>query len=385
MIVKIPQEQINKILELFHQGFKTGEIAQIIAIHPKDMWEIFQDLNLPYKKGSRAIPVTTEQIQQIKDLAAQEITMVKIAKTINLPVAVVKRIYLANNLIPRGKKLKPLTEEQDQQVIELFDKKYGVRGIAKIMKISNVAVKQAFDRLNLDNSDRKYPVQIDHDKIITEKTCNTCKITKNIDDFRKKKRKIKTWNRVVQTYEGCCKDCERNYNRNGKPVRPKQPWYGQQIKKDNLSDEEYIKLYRRKYTKNREMHDPAYVLRGMVSFTIGSALRRNSSSKKGDSILKFLPYTMKELKEHLESLFEPWMSWQNWGRYIVTEWDDNNSTTWKWSIDHITPQSDLPYTSMSDDNFKKCWALSNLRPLSAKQNNLEGVRRLRHKDNSEKS
>src|SRR5579859_7511216 len=108
MIVKIPQEQINKILELFHQGYKTGEIAQIIAIHQKDMWEIFQDLNLPYKKGSRAIPVTTEQIQQIKDLAAQEITMVKIAKTINLPVAVVKRIYLANNLIPRGKKLKPL-------------------------------------------------------------------------------------------------------------------------------------------------------------------------------------------------------------------------------------------------------------------------------------
>ena len=29
---------------------------------------------------------------------------------------------------------------------------------------------------------------------------------------------------------------------------------------------------------------------------------------------------------------------------------------------------------MEDDNFKKCWALENLRPLSAKQNIVDGVR-----------
>jgi hypothetical protein len=30
---------------------------------------------------------------------------------------------------------------------------------------------------------------------------------------------------------------------------------------------------------------------------------------------------------------------------------------------------------MVDEEFKKCWALSNLRPLSAKQNILDGNRR----------
>jgi len=30
---------------------------------------------------------------------------------------------------------------------------------------------------------------------------------------------------------------------------------------------------------------------------------------------------------------------------------------------------------MEDENFKKCWALENLRPLSAKQNIIEGNRR----------
>ena len=72
------------------------------------------------------------------------------------------------------------------------------------------------------------------------------------------------------------------------------------------------------------------------------------------------------------------MNWQNKGSYRVKTWDDNDQTTWKWQIDHIIPQSDLPYTSMEDDNFKKCWALENLRPLSAKQNIFDGTNRVRH-------
>jgi hypothetical protein len=30
---------------------------------------------------------------------------------------------------------------------------------------------------------------------------------------------------------------------------------------------------------------------------------------------------------------------------------------------------------MTGENFQKCWALSNLRPLSAKQNNKDGNRK----------
>ena len=61
---------------------------------------------------------------------------------------------------------------------------------------------------------------------------------------------------------------------------------------------------------------------------------------------------------------------------------DGDPSTWKWNIDHITPQSDLLFTEMSHDpesNFQKCWALSNIRPLSAKQNIIDGASRVRHK------
>ena len=65
------------------------------------------------------------------------------------------------------------------------------------------------------------------------------------------------------------------------------------------------------------------------------------------------------------------MSWSNWGKYDYINWDDNNLSTWTWNIDHIIPQAKLPYDSMEHPNFEKCWILSNLRPLSSKQNLLK--------------
>jgi len=72
------------------------------------------------------------------------------------------------------------------------------------------------------------------------------------------------------------------------------------------------------------------------------------------------------------------MNWDNWKKYNSKTWDDNNPATWTWNIDHIIPQSELKYESLDDENFKKCWALENLRSYSAKQNILDGCRKIRH-------
>lgn len=149
---------------------------------------------------------------------------------------------------------------------------------------------------------------------------------------------------------------------------------------------EQQKLYRQEnkdeineYYKDRRENDPIYNLRRVISSSIYTMLKSQSSSKNGSSILNFLPYSIQELKDHLETQFESWMNWDNQGKYLADKWDDNDQATWTWQIDHIVPQSELPYMSMEDDNFKKCWALSNLRPYSAKQNLLDGVNRIRHK------
>jgi hypothetical protein len=98
-------------------------------------------------------------------------------------------------------------------------------------------------------------------------------------------------------------------------------------------------------------------LRHRVSKTINRALRRAEGSKKGNSIIKYLPYSIAQLKEHLESQFEAGMSWENWGFGEDC-----------WHIDHIYPHSKLPYDTMEHPNFQKAWSLSNLRPLWQTEN-----------------
>lgn len=66
-----------------------------------------------------------------------------------------------------------------------------------------------------------------------------------------------------------------------------------------------------------------------------------------------MPYTIIELKQYLELQFESRMNWDNWGIYNIEIWNDTDS--WVWQIDHIIPQSKLPFSSMKDENFKKCW------------------------------
>lgn len=170
------------------------------------------------------------------------------------------------------------------------------------------------------------------------------------------------------------------------------------MQKEYYEENRDIKLkYQKNYQKNNRdkinhrvneklKNDPIFKLRAQVSKAVWTALNSKCFSKNGSSILNYLSENyIKDLKIHFEKQFELWMSWENWGKYDPNIWDDNDQSTWTWQIDHIIPQSDLPYTSMEDDNFKKCWALENLRPLSAKQNILEGTKRIRHEDRKKKA
>jgi hypothetical protein len=140
--------------------------------------------------------------------------------------------------------------------------------------------------------------------------------------------------------------------------------------------EKYKIIVNKKSKKQRE--NPKNKIRAHVSRQVNFALFAFNKCKEKNSILKYLPYSICELKEHLERQFEPWMNWNNYGKYRVKTWIDSDMSTWTWQIDHIIPQSDLPYLSMNDDNFKKAWSLDNLRPLNSKTNVIDGATRIRH-------
>lgn len=131
-------------------------------------------------------------------------------------------------------------------------------------------------------------------------------------------------------------------------------WYQENcylVRERNSNNREYLTVYHNNYESSRKTNDPAFKLRKNCSRLINIAFKGN---KNNLSILDYLPYTMNELKKHLERQFDGKMNWNNYGSY--------------WHIDHIYPQSLLPYISMEDDNFKRCWALDNLQPLEAVAN-----------------
>jgi len=108
------------------------------------------------------------------------------------------------------------------------------------------------------------------------------------------------------------------------------------------------------YYRERWSSDPTYRLRKTISGGISASLAKRDSTKRGQKTFDFLPYTLEDLKQHLESQFDNKMTWDNYGSY--------------WHVDHIYPQCRFTFETIGCEGFKMCWSLSNLRPLEATKN-----------------
>lgn len=113
------------------------------------------------------------------------------------------------------------------------------------------------------------------------------------------------------------------------------------------------KIFRERYGT-----DPFFTLRHRTR----SLVRRTLSAGKGGARLEeVLGYSIDELRLHLERQFEKGMSWELF-------------FSGKIHIDHIVPVAHFKPESYDSPEFKSCWALSNLRPMWAKDNIAKGAR-----------
>jgi vacuolar-type H+-ATPase subunit I/STV1 len=204
------------------------------------------------------------------------------------------------------------------------------------------------------------------------KVCSKCGVEKALCEFHKNKRSPDGF---IQK----CKLCRKEWSiknkdktlayreKNKKAIAKKHKEYAN---KNRNKINEYQRDYRTKnkerirerdriyYQKNKDKihkrqnqhyhENPVYRMRVIVSRAVGIALKKQGSTK-GGSTFSALPYSPQDLVEHLERQFDDKMNWDNYGSY--------------WDVDHIYPQSLLPYDSLDHPNFQKCWALENLQPL----------------------
>jgi hypothetical protein len=111
------------------------------------------------------------------------------------------------------------------------------------------------------------------------------------------------------------------------------------------------------YYKNRQSNIKYCISRNM-SQSIRHSLKTGKHHIHWE---KLVNYTSEQLKLHIEAQFKPGMNWDNYGFR-------------GWHIDHIVPISSFNITSCECDEFKKCWALSNLQPLWWYENLSKGNR-----------
>jgi hypothetical protein len=210
------------------------------------------------------------------------------------------------------------------------------------------------------------------------KRCSKCKIIKPLNEFP-------TDRSHANGHESRCKVCKALYM----SEYLKRPEIKQREELKRKRDIRYIEKrrarqkkykleqrYKYKYrgtskcnverrklrVKERREFDPKIKLQDSMRARMRHDLKRGKAGITSHAILNnILHYDIEKLKAHLEKQFLPDMSWDNYGIN-------------GWHIDHIIPVSVFNFKSPNDIDFKKCWALKNLRPMWAKDNCSKGSR-----------
>ena len=197
------------------------------------------------------------------------------------------------------------------------------------------------------------------------KICSKCKQAKDESEFCKDKSRSDGLNHRCKQ---CCKEIQQNSLKNKeyhkKYYQEHKSEYNKRsaIWRENnreLLNERFKTRYRQNqtdYIVNKRHTDPLFHLYSNFASNMRMSLKTLTSgtvSKNGKSWEDLVGYSLQDLKEHLESLFQPGMTWENYGQ---------------WHIDHIKPVSSFNITSLDCDDFKACWSLKNLQPLWAKDN-----------------
>ena len=211
------------------------------------------------------------------------------------------------------------------------------------------------------------------------KSCSKCKIEKEFTSFHKSSR-----NKIG--YRSQCISCENEYKEANKDKLKeyfKNRVYDPSIKKEYyLLNKERIKdnyrkyyennkesklEYQKEYQKNnkdkrnsylieRRQNDTLFKLITNVRNLIYNSFYYNGYSKNSKTE-ELLGCSFEELKQHLESKFEPWMNWDNRGLY-------NGELNYGWDIDHV-----IPLSSVNEEiDIIKLNHYTNLQPLCSKVN-----------------
>lgn len=186
------------------------------------------------------------------------------------------------------------------------------------------------------------------------KTCNKCKLEKELTEFHKKKTGIMGVHSICKV---CCNaEKKEYYQKNKERLKEKQARYREENRgRINEHAREYSKNNREAINKKNKLRyntDESFRLRSLVQKRINRALKNEVKLGKTQYLLDT---DIETYKEYLELLFEDGMEWSNYG---------------EWQIDHIIPVSYFDLTK--EEEQKKAFCFTNTRPMWKSENLAKG-------------
>ena len=122
---------------------------------------------------------------------------------------------------------------------------------------------------------------------------------------------------------------------------------------------EKIKLQKKEYQNLKLKTDPIFKFKHNIRNNVRDAFKQ-TGFKKLSKTEQILGCTLDEFKQHIESLFEPWMTWDNYGNPKDGIYELNKT----WDVDHIIPLSN----ANNEADIIKLNHYSNLQPLCSYTN-----------------
>jgi len=113
-----------------------------------------------------------------------------------------------------------------------------------------------------------------------------------------------------------------------------------------------LKEYHKQWAGKRRKTDLKYNLNRKISRGIYKSLKANKAGRHWEDLVG---YSLNEVIRHLKKTMPENYTW-------------NDYLQGKLHIDHIIPISVFNYDKLEHADFKKCWALKNLRLLPAEEN-----------------
>ncbi len=117
------------------------------------------------------------------------------------------------------------------------------------------------------------------------------------------------------------------------------------------NNKEKINTYFRKYDVNKRATDNVYKIKSNIKRSIRQCITENGYTKKSRTY-EILGCTYDAFILHLESQFQDWMTWDNYGLY-------NGTPNYGWDVDHVIPQS----SATTEEELIKLNHFTNLQPL----------------------